>query len=236
MDELIVKKDRFEKELKDIEKLQKEKDEPIALKSFETQGGFLGLMQKKVTGAEMNDYSIYLGHTLTEFNVKFTKIYQQFKGVYGALESLDNEYLAGIVGAYNEAVQAFKKAEKAQGDVDKTIDALKAAIEHIGEFNKKVSAELDRLDSDNWKFEANKHQKEIDEINANANSIIQTIDKYKADHAALMKKLDDCKTELDKYEKEKKRTNRILIACGVTTGIAVVAMVVLVLLIKFNVI
>ncbi len=154
MNEIVPKKERFEKELLEIESLQSDKDEPITLKSFETQTGLFDLFKKRITGEEMNEYSLYLGNTLNEFNKKINKFYLQFKGVYGALESLDKEYLAGIVGAYNEAVQAFKKAEKAQEDVDRTLEYLKEAVAKIGEFNKKVSSELARIDSLDWKQDA----------------------------------------------------------------------------------
>lgn len=231
MNEIVPKRDKFEKELKEIERLQDTKDEQINLKNFETQIGLFGLMQKKVTGAEMNEYSVYLGQILSEFNTKINKFYLQFKGVYGALESLDKEYLAGIVGAYNEAVEAFKKAEKAQKDVERTIDNLKTAVEQIGEFNRKVNSELGRLDTD-----AIKHQEEIDEINDKAHQIIETVNGYKEAHSSLMNKLEECKCELEKYKSEKKRTNRLLLACGIVTGVAIIAMVVLVLLIRFNII
>ncbi len=235
MNEIVPKKDKFEKQLREIERLQSEGDTPINLKNFKTQTGLLNLFQKKITGAEMNEYSVYLGETLNEFNKKINKFYLQFKGVYGALESLDKEYLAGIVAAYNEAVQAFKKAEKAQADVDNTVDCLKCTVDKINKFNNKVSWELDRIDP-NWKTEAIKHQKEIEEIDTKAILIIQTIENYKQDHANLMQKLDDCQKEFEKYKNEKKRTNKILLSCGIITGVAVIAMAVLVLLIRFNVI
>lgn len=184
----------------------------------------------------MNEYSVYLSQTLSEFNTKINKFYLQFKGVYGALESLDKEYLTGIVGAYNEAVEAFKKAEKAQKDVNQTIDQLKTAVEKIGEFNRKVSSELERLDSVNWKNEAIKHQNEINEIDAKVNQIIATINNYKKDHTLLMDKLEECKNELAKYKLEKKRTNELLLVLGIITGIAVIAMIVFILLIGLNII
>ncbi len=236
MNEIVPKKDKFEKRLSEIERLQNEGDKPICLKNFETQTGLLNLFQKKITGAEMNEYSVYLGETLNEFNKKINKFYLEFKGVYGALESLDKEYLAGIVGAYNEAVQAFKKAEKAQADIDKTLDYLKIAVEKIGEFNKKVSSELAKIDPESWKIETTKHQEEIDEINTKVISIIQTIEDYKSEHANLMQKLDDCQKELEKYKNEKKRTNKMSLLCGIVTGVAVITMVALVFLIKFGII
>lgn len=236
MNEIVPKRDRFEKELKEIERLQDKNDKPINLMNFETQSGLLGLMQKKVTGAEMNEYSVYLGQTLSEFNKKINKFYLQFKGVYRALESLDKEYLAGIVGAYNEAVEAFKKAEKAQKDIDRTIDSLKSAVEKIGEFNRKVNLEFERLDSKNWKNEAIKYQDKIREIDENAHQIIETINSYKEDHSILMNKLEECMDEIEKYKLEKKRTNRMLLACVIVIGVMAIAMVVLILLIRFNVI
>ncbi len=236
MNEITPKKDQFEKQLSEIERLQNEGNCPIHLKNFDTWAGPFNRFQKKITGAEMNDYSVYLGETLNEFNKKINKFYMQFKGVYGALESLDEEYLAGIIGAYNEAVHAFKKAEKAQADVDKTLDYLKNAVTKICEFNKKMSSEFASVNPNNWKIEATKHYKEIKEIDSKAELIIQTINCYKQDHANLMKKLDDCQKELEKYKNEKRRINMILLSCGIINGIAVVAMVMFVILIKFKIV
>lgn len=66
--------------------------------------------------------------------------------------------------------------------------------------------------------------------------MIETINGYKEVHSSLMKKLDEYMCELDKYKSEKKRTNKLLLACGIVTGVAVIAMVVLVLVIRFNII
>ena len=171
----------------------------------------------------MNAFTAKLQDNLLKMNEKINAFYKQFSDVYTAFETLDKEYIEGIVGAFNQAIEATKKADDAQKDINKTVEVLEKTVEKIKEFNTKVSHELSIIDSDNWRENALKHKNELDSIDSKTEEIVQMLNSYKDQY-------DDLNKELDSYKKEKKKYSRILLAVCITTGISIVTCVVLTIL------
>ena len=131
--------------------------------------------------------------------------------------------------AFNQAIEATRKAELAQQDINKTVKILETAVSKMKEFNSKVNSELSRIDGVNWKENALKHQNELDEIDKKANEIIETINNYKSHHNELM-------IQLINYKKEKLQTQKMLKFCWISTTCLFVVVLLLIIQIVFNVI
>lgn len=228
MEEIVVKKDKFKNALAKIEKDSKKNRNINELEKFDESGGLFGLFPKKITGQEMNAFSARLQDNLLKMNNKINAFYKQFLDVYTAFETLDKEYISGIVGAFNQAVEATKKADDAQKDVNKAVVILQETVENIKEFNNKVSYELSRLDSENWRENALKHKQELEALDSKAEDIIQTIAQYKDQY-------DDLKIQIDSYKKEKRKSGRLFIALAITTGLSILTAIILVLLVVFKI-
>ncbi len=229
MNEIVVKKGKFDDALSKIEKASKKNKSLPELVAFEEKGGLFSLFPKNVTGAEMNRFTQQLQEDLRILNERINTLYKQFNDVYAAFESLDKEYIAGIVGAFNQAVEATKKAEDAQKEISKTVEQLQLTVEKMREFNKKVSLEFSRLDSANWKENALKHEQDLKDLDAKAENLTEMLDSYRSQY-------DFLKNELSTHIKEKMRMTRNLRICWITSGVAVVTAVVVVLLAVFHVI
>ena len=227
MKEIVVKKDKFKNALAKIDKdAQKNKNLP-GLTKFEEKGGLFNLFPKKVTGEEMNAFTVKLQDNLLKMNEKINAFYQQFSDVYTAFETLDKEYIEGIVGAFNQAIEATKKADDAQKDINNTVEILEKTVEKIKEFNTKVSYELSIIDADNWRENALKHKAELDSIDSKTDEIVQLLNSYKEQY-------DDLNRQLDSYKKEKKRNSRLLLAVCIISGVSVITCIVLILLVVFR--
>lgn len=229
MNEIVVKKGKFDDALSKIEKASKKNKSLPELAHFAEKGGLFSLFPKNVTGAEMNGFTHQLQENLRILNEKINTLYKQFNDVYAAFESLDKEYIAGIVGAFNQAVEATKKAEDAQKEISKTVEQLQLTVEKMREFNKKVSLEFSRLDSANWKENALKHEQDLKDLDAKAENLTKMLDSYQS-------QCDSLKDELSTHIKEKARMTRNLRICWITSGVAVVTAVVVVLLAVLHVI
>ena len=228
MKEIVVKKDKFKNALARIDKDARANKNLPGLTTFEERSGLFNLFPKKVTGEEMNAFTAKLQDNLLKMNEKINAFYKQFSDVYTAFETLDKEYIEGIVGAFNQAIEATKKADDAQKDVNKTVEVLEKTVEKIKEFNTKVSYELSRIDADNWRENALKYKDELDNIDTKAEEMVLMLTSYREQY-------DDLKEQLDSYKKEKKKYSRLFAAICVTTGISVITCVVLILLILFKV-
>ena len=228
MDEIVVKKQKFDVSIKNIEKLQQINRQLPEISAFQEKAGPFNLFSHRVTGEEMNVFGSEIQDNFLIVNNKLNQFYKQFIEIYNAFESLDKEYIAGIVGAFNQAIEATKKAEDAQKDINKTVELLKTTVEKIKEFNTKVSYELTLIDCDNWRENALKHKAELEQIDHKADEIIKTINGYQDAHNQLI-------TQLTENIKERKKYKGNLIACWVVSGTLLLCLVVLIILIVFNV-
>ena len=200
MNELVVKKQNFENHVAKLDSLSKQNKKLPELAVFQERTGPFDLFKKRVTGEEMNAFGAQIQDNFIILNEKTNQFYKQFIEIYNAFETLDKEYIAGIVGAFNQAADATKKAEAAQKDIENTVSLLQKAVERMTEFNKKVSSELSIIDCDNWKENAIKHQQELDEIDAKAEYIIKTVDGYKDAHEQLITELTNkCSNQKNIY-------------------------------------
>lgn len=179
MKEIVLKKDKFEGAMSKIERNLNSNKKVAKLDKFDESSGPFGLFPKKITGQEMNIFTTQLQDILLKMNGKINDFYSHFLDVYAALEALDKEYLSGIVGAFNQAVEATKKAEDAQKDIKKTIEVLQKMVNKIEDFNSKVNFELCRIDSDNWKDNVVEFEEAFGGFNSEIEEMSQTLTLYK---------------------------------------------------------
>lgn len=229
MNEVVVNKTNFDNTIKKMDNLSKENNKLPQLKKFQEKTGPFELFSKHVKGDEMNEFASQVQDNFIALNDRINQCYKQFVEIYNAFDSLDKEYITGIVASFNQAIEATRKADLAQQDINKTVKILETAVTKMKEFNSKVNSELSRIDGVNWKENALKHQNELDEIDKKANEIIITINNYKSQHNELI-------SQLDNYKKEKLETQKMLKFCWISTTCLFVVVLLFIILIVFNVI
>lgn len=115
------------------------------LDKVSTSGGLFGLFDHNVTGAELNKVTGQVQDHLVRINELQKSFISEFGQVYKALESLDSEYIKGILIAVkgaqessDQAKAASEKAQKAQTDISKTIEGQKKVIAILTDHKKKL--------------------------------------------------------------------------------------------------
>lgn len=137
----------------------------------EEGGGLLWLGSHKVTGAEMNNYSLKLENYFKQINDTQIETIDQFKEVYDAFESLDKDYIQGIIisvksaeKAAEDAKSAGYDAQRALSEIDKTVKDLSATQEKLT----KTTAALEKTIIALSQFKSNldeiKHLNDIDKM------------------------------------------------------------------------
>lgn len=182
MQQLHIKKKNFEDSISNINYISKQHQGVQELQKFKEKGL---IFNHRITGNEMNEFVIQLQKIFIEINRESNQFYQQFIEVYKAFDSLNKDYIQAIVTSYNQAVDATKKAEVAQRDVEKTIDLLKESVKKILAFNSTVSTKLEELEKfssatiDNFERIGKNISttfKRIEEFNSKVNSELSMID------------------------------------------------------------
>ena len=157
MNKEIIKKHNFEVAKDKIQTLSKNIPSTVKLNSFPTEGSIFSWNDHNITGSEANQFLVKpLQETLITQNTAVKNLFKVVDEVYKAFDSLDREYVAGIVGAVdsarmasdqavtaskkaaqasnqaldasNQALDASKKATTAQNDIKRTITALQQTV------------------------------------------------------------------------------------------------------------
>ena len=170
----IIQKHNFELAKGRILSASKNVPSTVSLNRFPTEGSIFSWNDHNITGKEANSLLVTpLQQTLISQNGGIKELFNIAKDVYNALDSLDNEYIAGIVGAVEaaklasnqaktassqakqaseqaldasiEALDASEKAKVAQADIKRTIEALQKTVSILKDFKADVTIKLNTL-------------------------------------------------------------------------------------------
>lgn len=122
----------------------------IQLRSFETEGWFFGLNDHKVTGGELNSQLVQpLQNKLTAVTKDIRNLFDTFHDTYNALESLDKDYMRGVVDGVEEAKRASELALNASAENKQTQGMLnrsvKALADEFKSYKQQTNATLSSL-------------------------------------------------------------------------------------------
>lgn len=145
---LTISKEKFDKKKKELKTIDKSISTKYDIDKFRTSGGFLGLQDHRVTGAEMNNFVVTMQKILTNIGKTDTALLKEFQKVYDTFDVLDKEYINGIVGNIKTVDLVTKElAEKIEenqeineASIKCLLDELLATREQLEEGNKQYFA------------------------------------------------------------------------------------------------
>lgn len=193
MGELIVQKHNFEASLQKLHSLSQHIPNDCTLAKVEEDGGFLGLGDHKVTGKELNSLTGRIQNKLISINGTLRNFYKEFNAVYETLDTLDKEYIAGILMSVSNSQKASDEALAAHKDISKTINALERTVISLKEFKHNISTDISaictKLDLVPGTFNGCVHLKDIDTIWSDVKNLQSTAEKSNNDIIALKQHL-----------------------------------------------
>ena len=141
--EFIVDTHNFENAKERIKKLSEDIPAKEKFDTFTTKDSFILKCFERdhhVTGEELNEFVKKIQRSLSKLYAWNIKNTNSFCEVYEALESLDKEYIAGILTAVQGAKHASEEAKTAQEDLSKTVDRLILTIEALKNFRGEINS------------------------------------------------------------------------------------------------
>lgn len=156
MNEIVVKKHSFDMAKNRLKEFSEKTEAELKIDKVETEGGFLGLGDHKVTGYELNERLETIQEHLIDANATNNKVIKVFREIYNALDALDKDYITSIVAG-------VKAIEKNSNDIRKQQETLK-------QHNEKLANQQNKLDA---------HQVEIEKNVANISKIVTALKVFK---------------------------------------------------------
>ena len=190
MSDIQISKHNFEVAKTRIKELLDKVPEKADLPKLKTSY-FFGFIDRSVTGAEMNDITKSINNSFQNYNTQIITIKKEFVEIYNALETLDKEYIQGIIIATNEAKEASKQAEAAS-----------------------VQAEKNSLQAERISLQAEKNSKQAGEISLQAkkawDKAKEALDEALIAQADIKKIIEALKISISKLQETKIETDRKL--------------------------
>lgn len=223
MQELVLEKHNFDESKNELKKFSDNAHVNPTLAKVDTESGLFGLFQHKVTGNELNELTTQIQKYLIDLNSFNSQMIKQIGTVYKTFESLDTEYIQGIIIAIKSAEENNKKINKAQEDIKKTISEQKKLIEVLNKFKGKLEKlkQLEFIDdiTDELRTEQTELTRKISDIINQLND-----DRVEIQESVVEIEKKVCTTDESVYQNEKKM-NIAFALVGVSLCISIVEFV-----------
>lgn len=146
---LVIEEHDFQDAMSSIKKYSEQTREEVGLSKVPNNGGLFNLVNHKVTGEELNEITSQIQNYLIHLNELGQGLVEEFVQVYKAFESLDKDYIAGIVTSIKAAEAVSKREQEDRKDIKRMIVQHEQSVKVLRKFKE----DIDKL----------KHLTDIDE-------------------------------------------------------------------------
>ena len=178
MNEIAIKRHSFDLAKNRLKEFSEKTDAELAIKRVQTDGGFWGLGDHKVTGEEFNRRLETIQEHFIAVNTTNNKVIKEFREVYNALDVLDKDYITSIVANVKAVEKTSNDVRVQQGILkqhNETLVNQQSKLDiHQTEIKKNVeniSKIVIILQAFKDKLERYEHLKDIDKIWSDCNAI-----------------------------------------------------------------
>lgn len=146
---LKIEEHDFQQAKNSLKKYTEQAQKEVGLSKVPSEGGLFNLGNHKVTGSELNRITSQIQNYLIHLNNLSQNLVDEFVQVYNAFESLDKDYIAGIVTSIKAAEEVSKREQQDRKDIKKIIEQHEISVKVLRKFKE----DIDKL----------KHLTDIDE-------------------------------------------------------------------------
>ena len=124
-----INRHSFKEALKKIDKDIARRPTVAILPKYQEKAFYI--FDKSITAKDMNTFVAELQDKLLDSNIAIETSLNEIKGIYEALEKLDNDYIEGILVSLNKANEAANNAKANTEENTKTINALNLTVNKL---------------------------------------------------------------------------------------------------------
>lgn len=182
-----INRHSFKEALKKIDKDIARRPTVAILPKYQEKAFYF--FDKSITAKDMNTFVAELQNKLLDSNIAIETSLNEIKGIYEALEKLDNDYIEGILVSLNKANEAATKAKVNTEENTKTIQAIKLTVDELCTLQEKVNKLKEKVgDIDDLKQQISKEITEVEALKKSTNSLKEEIADSNIEYKKLLNK------------------------------------------------
>lgn len=126
-----VARHSFDQQKEELRKFSETSENHFVFRNLDIRGGLFGMVKYKVTGEDFNEFTRKMSDVMIKNQQNINYLTAGFGTVYKTIETLDSDYIAGIVQNVEQikevsdrAENAAESASQAVQDIGKTVKSL----------------------------------------------------------------------------------------------------------------
>lgn len=219
MNEITIRRHRFEREKRDIQRFSELSQEDVGLTQIKQDkelvdilgdillGRGIGL-EHQVTGKELNELIGQVQERFISINQSHEKVVEMFGSVYRALESLDKDYIQAILISIKATEETSEGIKATQEQIKKIVESQRKTLEELKKFKLKLDGyshleEIDTIwkDIQQWHEEIPEFSNELNAIEMNIGKNESRIEEIKCGLTAANEKIETMLSFITNVEK-----------------------------------
>jgi len=158
-----IEKHNFEDSKNKLKKFSEQTQKDLNLKKVEEKGELfwikIDFLDRNVTGKELNELTSQIQEHLIELNNTQVKVIKEFGEVYNTFESLDKEYINGILLSIEGIKETNERIEKNIYNIDRNQNDIKQILD----IQKKITDKIIKFKNEVESYEIEKNIKYLEE-------------------------------------------------------------------------
>lgn len=194
-----ISKHNFDKYKNDLKKFSEQENSDFQISRVDTSK--LMFFDHKVTGEELNRITRQVGNHLIDLNKRQIEITKEFRVIYDAFESLDKDYISGIIASLKSAEKAYDETQKAQKDIQRTMYVQEKIIEGLENFKNRLDSKTHLEDIDDMWENTQQIAATMNYLNAKITNLEDERNDLLAKNEQLAEIINNKKEESEKLKK-----------------------------------
>ena len=194
---LVIQEHDFQEAKNSLKRFTEQAKDQIEISAVPTDGGFLWLGDHKVTGAELNNVISQIQGQFISLNQLGQGLVDEFGQVYKAFESLDKDYISGIVSSIKAAEKVSRAEQEDRATLKKTVKMLCCFQKELEKLKHLMDVDKlwETIEQEKWLLEV------LDGYQAELSALkhLSDIDKMWEDGIAQAKKIDLLNKKINEY-------------------------------------
>ena len=194
-----ISKHNFDKYKNDLKKFSEQENSDFRISTVDTST--LMFFDHKVTGKELNRITSQVVNHLIDLNKRQIEITKEFRVIYDAFESLDKDYISGIIASLKSAEKAYDETQKAQKDIQRTMYVQEKIIEGLENFKNRLDSKTHLEDIDDMWENTQQIAATMNYLNAKITNLEDERNDLLAKNEQLAEIINNKKEESEKLKK-----------------------------------
>lgn len=194
-----ISKHNFDKYKNDLKKFSEQENSDFQISTVDTST--LMFFDHKVTGKELNRITSQVVNHLIDLNKRQIEITKEFRVIYDAFESLDKDYISGIIASLKSAERAYDETQKAQKDIQRTMYVQEKIIEGLENFKNRLDSKTHLEDIDDMWENTQQIAATMNYLNAKITNLEDERNDLLAKNEQLAEIINNKKEESEKLKK-----------------------------------